>query len=116
MSSSNLEEVGQIRRRRGTSINKITNADALYMVSLDVWHDAKREPYMAKAQKIMRTTLNEKMLAIPTAREMIMERIPSLYANNVSPLSTAQFVRYGSSRKEELDNCRAMIEAVYSGG
>lgn len=37
-----------------------------------------RPTYIASAQKMMRMGLKEKMLAIPTAKQMIMERMPIL--------------------------------------
>lgn len=38
--------------------------------------------YMAKAQKMMMTGLKVKMLAMPTARQIIMARMPILYEEN----------------------------------
>lgn len=73
------------------------------------------DSYIAKAQKIMRTTLNEKMLAIPTARQMIMERIPSLYTSSVSRLLRRSSFGMGHVAKW-LNSSIAMIEAVYSRG
>lgn len=69
-------------------MNRMINDDALCTVSFSTSIIMQRKSYMAKAQKMMRTTLNEKMLAIPTARQIIMERIPSLHTSNVSRLLT----------------------------
>lgn len=42
---------------------------------------------MARAQKMIMTGLKVKMLAMPTAKQMIMDRIPSLQVTIVSSMS-----------------------------
>lgn len=76
MNESNFWEVGQIRSRSGISTKMIRRPETLRL-SVDVEEEV-RVTYMQKMVKIIRGMLNEKMLAMPTARHRTMHSTPVL--------------------------------------
>lgn len=78
ITSSNFPEVGQMRRRRGTSTKRMTKDEALWLGQREGLRAVRRETYIARAQKTMIIGRKVKMLAMPTARQRIMDIIPSL--------------------------------------
>ena len=79
--ASNLEEVGQIRSRKGTSINKMKQPNALgkgLVVALP-WKPRNTEiTYTDKAPKIMNQMLMVMRVLMPVAQQRMMQRMPSL--------------------------------------
>lgn len=89
MAASKPDEVGQMRRSSGTSMKRMTNDDALFVVvarSAVVgrarW--AQGGTYMAMAAKIKSVgwTMPVMTLEMPSARQRIMLRIPSLFGGS----------------------------------
>jgi len=96
MKSSNLPDVGQIRRSKGTSMKRMTKEVALKTASAcggdrecdpdgQCWRreDAQsaRDTHRHKAAKGILPTLNVMMLASPTAKHTIMLSTPDLIAS-----------------------------------
>ena len=91
MKASNLVDVGHILSRNGTSTKMRMRPETLRSKSsvsfLLLFIQSQQTPgktawqtYMHMILKIIRIALNEKMLAMPTARQMTIDTIPALKA------------------------------------
>lgn len=79
MKLSNFSEVGQILSRKGTSTKMRINPETLKeSVLRKPVVRAPNETHRHRMLKTMRTALNEKMLAMPRAKQRIMQITPVL--------------------------------------
>ena len=75
-----------MRRSSGTSMKRMTQAEALFrcarlVLAATGMVGRRRTTYRAKAAKMMSNSLKVMQLAMPSAKQRIMLRIPSLFVS-----------------------------------
>jgi hypothetical protein len=87
IAASNEDEVGQIRSKRGISMKRMMNDETLYDVVRELADHGDRDKsargrglvtYRHSAQKMIMPMLSVKMLAMPRAKQRIIDNTPSL--------------------------------------
>jgi hypothetical protein len=79
MKASKVEEVGQMRRRRGISMKIRTRPETLDVFLARGKRGGGMEAYRHSMLKMMRRTPKWKMLAMPRAMQRMMQRTPVLW-------------------------------------